>query len=137
MGALGGLAVAVLGTVLEWASVGAFGISGWNGDARFRLADWLDVTAPVDAVAVVALAAVGGYLLLAPLLGRVLPHIPYAAGAVGAAIGVLGILEYLYVQDLGSGVGVSTGVGVFALIVGGGAAAVLGFLGEAGQARPA
>jgi hypothetical protein len=136
MGVLGGLAAAAVGTILDWAKFGPIGINAWNGDARFQIADWLSMTAPIDAIVILALAAGGAYLLLAPLAGMTPVKIPYGAVGAGAAVAIVGILNFLYINDLGGaadfGISIDPGIGLFLAIGGGAAAAVCAFLDSQG-----
>lgn len=127
LGVLGGLAAAALGTFLAWVSVGDLSASGWNGDAQFRIAKLLGITAPIDALVIVVLAAGGLFVVLAPRLGRSAPRIPAASLLAGALIAAIGVLEFLYVRSEGQGV-VNPGLGIYLVIAGGAAAAVCSLL---------
>ena len=125
----GGFAVAALGTFLDWISFNGFGFSGWYGDGRFRIAEWIGVTAPIDALLVVTLAAGGAVALLAPFLGKAVPQIPYATAIAGGLIIGVAALQVYFILDIGGDLG-SVGIGLWAIIVGGAAAGVLSYLEE-------
>jgi predicted nucleic acid-binding Zn ribbon protein len=114
----GGFALAVIGTLLEWISFGPEGVSGWNTDSRFRIAEWLGVTAPIDAAAIAIVAAGGAYLLLGSRFGLQVPALPFGPSAAGGVIAALGVLEWLYIDDVGQGL-VDPGIGIYAVIVAG------------------
>jgi hypothetical protein len=137
LGILGGLALAAISTLLPWAGVSAFGFSetasAWNSDLGegLRLADWLSAGFPLDAVVIVLLALAGAYIVIAPLMGWAPVSVPYAALGIGVLLTVLGVLNYLHIEnetdqafeDAGAaeGLGVSAGteMGVYLLIVAG------------------
>lgn len=114
----GGFALAIIGTLLEWISFGPVSASGWNTDSRFRIAEWLGVTAPIDAAIIAIVAALGVYLLLGPRLGLQVPALPFGASAAGAVVAALGALEWVYIDDTGQGV-IDPGIGIYAIIVAG------------------
>ena len=114
-----GLAVSVVATLLDWISGGGQGVSGWDGDSRFRVAEWLGVTAPVDAAIVVAAAVLGALLWFGPRFGIQTPNLPAPAISGGAVLGI-GILEWLYIDDVGAGF-FDPAIGIYLLILGGAA----------------
>jgi hypothetical protein len=124
LGVLAGLALAAIGTLLDWARFSGVGVTGWNGDARFRVANWLDVAAPIDAILVVALVVVGAAVMVHPAMRTAKRTALLGTAAAGLALAVLGLLQVVYIRDFG----VSVGVGVYAIIVGGGAATALGVM---------
>ena len=138
LGILGGLLLAIIGTFLGWAklSLGSFGdidaggisINGWNGDARFQLADWLSLDVPLDAILVVLAASFGAFMVLAPKLGKAASAIPFGSAIAGGIVVILGVLNYLFVSDLG--IAVDVGLGLYLLIVGGGIAIACTFINE-------
>lgn len=123
----GGLAVAALGTALDWVTFQGFGASGWSGDSRFRIAEWVGESAPIDAAIIGALAAVGAILLLGPLLGIQAPAAPNASWIIGSAIAALGVLEWVYIGDQGQGQ-IGRGIGIYLVIIGGVATAASSFV---------
>jgi hypothetical protein len=114
----GGFALAIVGTLLEWISFGPVSASGWNSDSRFRIAEWLDVTAPIDAAIIAIAAALGAYLLLGPRFGFQVPALPFGPSAAGTVIAALGVLEWVYIDDVGQGV-IDPGIGIYAIIIAG------------------
>lgn len=125
---IGGWAAAVvvlLGSFLPWASVSAFGVSqsvnGTEADGKRTL---------------LAALAMG---VLFWLWNR---RTVIAAGAVSAIAAVIGIANLIDINgvagDLGGLVDVSAGIGIFMVILGGIAGAVMGFMGQASiAANPA
>jgi len=120
--------VAALGTFLQWVTYFGDGVSAWNteGDGRFQVADWTVGAFPLDALLVVLLAAAGIACFAGPIFRANLPDIPYAEVIAGVAIVVIGLVNYLYVNDLSEDV--NAGIGLYLAILGGAAAAVCGFM---------
>ncbi len=140
LGALGGLALAAISTLLAWLKVSQGVVSesrgAWSSDIYddLRIGDWVGGGFPADAIVVVAFAGLAAYLVLAPLLGQTVPAIPYALLFPGFGLMGVGILNYLHIKsqidDLGAGDAASVGIGVYLLIAGGAIAAVSSFMYE-------
>lgn len=142
-GIVAGFLLAVLATFLAWVKISGFGesesASAWNGDlgGDLRIGNWLGTVdgVPVEALIIVAIAAAGIYLVLGPAAGQRVPNIPYAAIGLGAALVVLGVLNYLYIEDKLSdadeaGISAGASIGVYLLIIGGLITAGSGYLVE-------
>ncbi len=142
-GIVAGFLLAVLATFLAWVKISGFGesesASAWNGDlgGDLRIGNWLGTVdgVPVEALIIVAIAAAGIYLVLGPAAGQRVPNIPYAAIGLGAALVVLGVLNYLYIEDKlsdaeveGAGISAGASMGVYLLIIGGLVTAGSGYL---------
>jgi hypothetical protein len=119
---------AAAGTLLDWVTVGSFGANGWKGDSQFRVAAWLDMTDPIDALIVVAAAIAGAAAVLmgTRLLQAVKAPIVMAAGL---ALVIVGALEVYYILDQDLKLG-NVGLGVWVIVAGGGAAIFLGLSGR-------
>lgn len=123
--ALGGAGLALLSVVFGWASAGAFEVSPWNRDTEFRVGNWLGLSEPIDAVLVIVLLVAACYLVLAPYYWWRAPEVPFLGAAAGAALLLLGILKFAYIEDIP---GANAGIGIYlvmiagALILGGGVA---------------
>lgn len=129
--------LAAVATFLDWFTFGSRGATGWADHTRYKIADVLKVTAPIDAIVILALAGAGAFMLLAPLLGRRAPAIPFATLIAGVALAGVGVAEYLYIHDVSGGVpGLDVGIGVYLLIGAGAVAAVCSLIAaqRAGQA---
>jgi hypothetical protein len=155
----GGLVVAVIATFLPWLSVEAtatttlFGLpaasatdsaSAWNGEigGDLRIGDWVGTSGdfPTDALVIVALAAVGTYLTAGAVIGLTVPRARYAPLGIGIALLMVGVLNYLYIEDMAAralgfvrvpqGIEVNAGAstGVYLVIVGGLITTVAGYL---------
>jgi hypothetical protein len=118
--------VAAAGTLLDWVSVGSFGVSAWNGDARFRIADWLGVTAPIDAIVAVVLALAGAAAVLMP--GVFAARKSVVVVAAGAGLVLLGALQVYYFLDQDLDLG-NVGIGLWVVMAAGGAAVLCGVAG--------
>jgi hypothetical protein len=134
IGSLAGLALAVVATVLPWLSFSVEGLSAdfnaWSeASDALGLSDMLGLVGtddpdgsgiPLDALAVLALAGLGAYLIGGPAIGLSVPSIPFTAVGVGGALLALGVLNLIYIEDqLVAGSGGSTGIGVYVLIIAG------------------
>jgi hypothetical protein len=143
-GVIGGAAVAAIGTFLSWVSVKAGGFSqsasGWDGDLAddLRIGNLIKAGIPIDAIIIVALAAGAVYFLIGPMMGMQVPAIPFAVVGLGAAIAIIGVLNYLKIKDeldKLSGVDASIGIGLYLVILGGAALAVCAFLDQQQRAK--
>jgi hypothetical protein len=144
LGAIGGFALAVVSTLLDWVKISAFGQSesgnAWEGGLAgdLQLGHWLGAPDdfPVEALVIIAIALLGIGLIAGPLMGMKVPVIPFGVAALGAALVVLGVLNYLYIEDQisstgiqeGNGVSAGPSTGVYALILGGVVTAACGFM---------
>jgi hypothetical protein len=159
----GGLVVAVIATFLPWLTVEAtatttlFGLpaasandsaSAWNSDIAgdLRIGDWVGTSGgfPTDALVIVALAVVGTYLTAGAAIGLTVPRARYALLGLGIALVMVGVLNYLYIEDTAAralgfvrvpqGIEVNAGAstGVHLVIVGGLITTVAGYLREQG-----
>jgi len=143
LGAIGGLALAVVSTVLAWVKISAFGASesasAWEGGLAgdLQIGHWIGAPDdfPVEALLILAVALAGVALIAGPLVGMKVPVIPFALVALGAALAVLGVLNYLYIEEQlssagieASGVSAGPSTGVYALILGGIVTAACGFM---------
>ncbi len=136
IGALAGLGLAVLGTVLAWVRVSDGLVdstaSAWSNDARFRLADWLSSGLPVDAVVIVVLSLIGAYVIASELIDGA-TRMRYVVPVIGTLLAILGILNWLFIDTRGTDfprLGVSIGLGLYVLIAGGLIAAACGLVDE-------
>ena len=145
-GIIGGAALAAIGTFLSWVSVKAGGFSqsagAWDSDLAddLRIGNLIKAGIPIDAIVIVALAAVALYFLLGPMFGMQVPPIPFALVGVGAIIAVVGVLNYLKIKDeldkiSGPGVDASVGLGLYICILGGIVLAVCAFLDQQQRAK--
>jgi hypothetical protein len=141
-GVIGGAVLAAIGTFLAWISFSGGGfsqsISAWDGDAadELRIGKLIKAGIPIDALVIIVLGAVAIYFLLGPMLGMQVPAVPYAMVGVGAVIVVIGVLNYLLINDeIGDTEGVSIGLGLYLVIVGGAVVAVCAFLDEQQRAK--
>jgi len=147
-GTLGGLGVALLTLALPWAKISAFGESqtgkGWKKGA-WQFADWLGTEGlPLEAIIVLISVGVGVLLVLGPLLGRTMPSFAFEtvvplAAIPGAALTLLGIINYLYIDSKfgevrgvagDAGIDLSIGMGVYLLILAGAASAICAFMNQ-------
>jgi len=139
LAALAGLIVAVISVVLPWLKISGGGISqsfkAIDKDIykELRIADWAgNPSFPLDAIIIAAVALVGLYLILGPILSKGGgPNVPFvvAAGVCGAVEAVIGILNYLFIHDqIKDADGVSIGFGLYVLIAAGIATAALAFI---------
>jgi hypothetical protein len=128
----GGYALAAIATFLDWFSADALGISvsvsGWSDGVRFRVADWLGVTAPIDALLIIALAALGMIAFFAPryLEARsleIVRRLPYPSAVPAGLIIVLAVLQIQFLTSERGELG-NVGFGIWAMLVGGGVALI-------------
>lgn len=140
-GVLGGAVLAAIGTFLSWIKVSGFAsesANGWNSDLADDLAIGKIIKAgiPVDAIIIVALAALAVYLIVGPMMGMQVPAIPFAGVIVGGLIAAVGIWNYIHIKDeIGDIDGVSIDLGLYLVIAGGAVAAVCTFLEQQQRAR--
>ena len=131
---------------MSWVSVKAGGFSqsanGLDGDLAddLRIGKLIKAGIPIDALVIIVLAAVILYVVIGPLMGMQVPAIPFPGVIAGAAIAVIGVLNYLLIKDEldkigGAGVDASVGMGLYIVIIGGIAAAVCSFLEQQQRAR--
>jgi hypothetical protein len=118
--------VAAVATLLDWVTVGSFGVSAWNGDARFRIAAWLDVTAPVDAIVAVVVAIAGAAAVL--VASSYVRRKSLLVIVAGAGLALLGALEVYYFLDQDLELE-NVGIGLWVLLAAGGAAVLCGVAG--------
>jgi hypothetical protein len=139
----GGYALAAIATFFDWFSADALGISvsvsGWSDGVRFRVADWLGVTAPIDALLVIALAALGLIAFFAPryLEARyleVVRRLPYPGAVPAGLIVVLALLQLQFLTSERGELG-NVGFGVWAMLIGGGVA-IVGSVAAADKSNP-
>jgi len=141
-GIIGGAALAVVGTILEWVKLSGGGFSqkasAWDGDLADDLAigDIISIGIPIDAILIVALAALALYMLIGPMLGMQTPAIPFAGVGIGVLIALIGVWNYIHIKDkIGDAAGVSIGTGLYLVIIGGAVAAICAFLDQQQRAK--
>jgi hypothetical protein len=141
---LAGLIVAVISTILPWVKVSAFGsttANAWSSNLYkdLQFAKWAgNVSFPLDAIIILVIALVGLYFVVAPMLGKSAPQMPFIGVAVifGGLEIVVGVLNYLHIHDQIKGVdGVSVGFGLYVLIVGGALTIIGAFLDQQQQTK--
>lgn len=132
--ALAGFGAAIVATLFAWLRVSSGfrseAVNGWNSEAQYRVADWLSLDAPIDALLVIVIAGLGIYLLLGRVLGSNVPALPYVVAACGLALAIIGVLNWIYIDSEGNRVvnpDLSVGFGVYLLIIGGAVAAFCGY----------
>ena len=141
-GVIGGAVLAAIGTFLAWVKLSAGGFSesanAWDGDLADDLGsgDIIKAGIPIDAILIVALGALALYFLLGGMFGLQVPAIPFATVGIGVAIVLLGIYNYIHIDDqIGDAPGVSIGMGLYLTIIGGAVLAVCAFLDQQQQAK--
>lgn len=130
VGAFGGFGLAFLATFMPWVTFEGFfpALQPWVDGWPLRIALWLDTAHPVEALLVVLLAA-GGALGLAAARGAGASKALLLSAIAGGLLAAIGILEFLHIQlDPKWDSAAHVGLGVYALVLGGGAASVCGFL---------
>ena len=135
----GGYVLAAIATFLAWFTFDTAGISisvsGWDDGVRFRVADWFGTTAPVDALLVVALAILGMIASFAPRYLQVVRRLPHPGAIPAGLIVLLAVLEIqLITRDAGE-LG-NVGIGIWAMLIGGGVALFGSLAAEGRASRP-
>jgi hypothetical protein len=137
-----GFAVALAGVFFPWVSIEGTDISALDesitaqiagreveGEFEFQIQDALDSNERLDGYIIIALSAVGIFLLfLEYVLLRRIPIGRVYAALGGLAVGALGVVELLYIRDVvPDEVSFSYEPGLFMVTIGG-AAAIVGSL---------
>lgn len=131
----GGLILAAVSVMLDWAKVSAGGRSASSGPfdegAVYRLGDWLSDTEGLDAWVVLAVAVAGLAILGLSLAGRIdARRGPAFAASAGGLLVALAIMEmqYIWSRPTGGVADLSPTFGLYVLLAGGLFAAISRFL---------
>ena len=147
--ALAGFVISLVGTALPWVKAGGESAAPWSGDFYKgsgsdylgQLGALIKQDIPIDAIAVLVIAVVAVYIIVAPMMGRPGPAIPFMGAAVifGGLMIALGVVEYLHIKKIFDDFGLKDiakiGTGVYVVIAGGIVTIVGAFLDQQQQAK--
>lgn len=128
----GGLILAAISPMLDWAKASAggfsFSVGPFDDGAYFRLGDWLGDTEMLDAGAVLLIAIAGLVALGMALAGRIDARrgASFAASAGGLLV-ALGVMQIQFIMSQ-PGDALGPAIGLYILLVGGVLAAISRFL---------